>query len=545
MIIYLRILERMGGKRYAVIGGGPMGIGVIKCLKEEGLEPVCFERTGHIGGLWRYHDDDVDGLASVMKSTVINNSKEMGAMSDFPPKEEYPNYMHNKHVYDYLSSYAKAFDVERHIQVNREVIKVGMADDYEATGRLFVVVRDTETGAESQEVFDGVFVCVGHHVFPNWPSFPGMEKFKGKMLHTHSLKKVDPFEDQNVVIVGVGNSGMDAAVEISSVAKQVYLSTRRGAWVVPRVGPWGLPLDIQTQRRWLDILFRIIPYNLVCSFCESVLNQRFDHSLYNLKPKHRIWSQHATLSDSLPIKLLSGAVIVRKNINRFVENGVIFDEEENVTECDSVVFATGYKIKFPFLDERLTTIKNNEVHLYKYIFPPHLKHPTLAICGLIQVVGAGFPTGEAQARLVTLVMNGKVSLPSREEMEVDIQKRKEINSKRYSQSERHTIQADYIPYLDEIYSLIGAKPNLLKMFFTDPVLFWTLFFGPSLPYQYRLQGPHTWPGARQAILEWKKRIVKPLKNDGYDAYQNSIKLSKIFLTLFFIILIGYFIKIIF
>ncbi|GBN64445.1 Dimethylaniline monooxygenase [N-oxide-forming] 5 [Araneus ventricosus] len=508
--------------RYAVIGAGPTGIAAIKCLKEEGMVPVCFERTSHIGGLWRYHDDDINGLASVMKSTVINNSKEMGAMSDFPPKEEYPNFMHNKHVFDYITSYEKAFDIERYIQVNREIIEVGMADDYETTGRLYVVVKDTKTGAESREVFDGVFVCVGHHVFPNWPSFPGMEKFKGKVLHTHSLKKVDPFEDQVVVVVGVGNSGMDAAVEISSVAKQVYLSTRRGVWVVPRVGPWGLPIDIQMQRRWLDVLFKISPYSLVCWFCELAVNLRFDHSLYSLKPKHRIWSQHATVSDSLPIKLLSGAVVVRKNIAEFVENGVIFDEEEKVTECDSVVFATGYKIKFPFLDERLTVVKNNEVHLYKYIFPPHLKHPTLVICGLVQTVGAGFPTFEAQARLATLVMNGKVRLPSREEMEADIRKRKEVNSKRYSQSERHTIQADYIPYLDEIYSLIGAKPNFLKIFCKDPVLFWTLYFGPSLPYQYRLQGPHAWSGARQAILDWRKRMEKPLRN-GYDAQQDSIK----------------------
>ncbi|CAL1285965.1 unnamed protein product [Larinioides sclopetarius] len=533
----------MSRKRYAVIGAGPMGITAIKCLKEEGMIPVCFERTSCIGGLWRYHDDDIDGLASVMKSTVINNSKEMGAFSDFPPKEEYPNYMHNRHVHDYITTYEKAFDVERHIQVNKEIIEVGKADDFEETGRLYVVAKDTKTGAESREVFDGVLVCIGHHVFPNWPSFPGMEKFKGKILHTHSLKRVDPFEDQVVVVVGVGNSGMDASVEISSVAKQVYLSTRKGTWVIPRVGPWGLPIDIQTQRRCLDILFRITPYNILCWFSELAVNQRFDHSLYNLKPKHRIWSQHPTLSDYLPIKLLSGAVVVRKNIKEFVENGVIFDEEEKVTECDSVVFATGYKIKFPFLDESLTTVKNNEVHLYKYIFPPHLKHPALAIMGLIQAVGAGFPTFEAQARLATLVMNGKVNLPSREEMEAEIRRKKEVNSKRYSHSQRHTIQADFIPYLDELYSLVGAKPNLLKIFFTDPVLFRAIFFGPSLPYQYRLQGPHAWSGARHALLDWRKRVEKPLRN-SHDAPANSIKVLKIFLSIFFIILIGYLMKLI-
>ncbi|GIY64273.1 flavin-containing monooxygenase 5 [Caerostris darwini] len=350
---FLRIHKiKMAPKRYAVIGGGPMGIASIKCLKEEGMEAVCYERTKYIGGLWRYHDDDVDGLASVMKTTVINNSKEMGAISDFPPKADAPNYMHNKQVYEYIMSYAKAFDIERHIQNNKEVVEVGLADDYDETGRLFVVVKDTNTGATSKDVFDGVLVCIGHHVFPNMPSFPGMEKFKGKIMHTHSLKKVEQFDDKVVVVVGVGNSGMDAAVEISGVAKQVYLSTRRGAWVLPRVGPWGLPFDIQFQRRWFDLLFRTLPYNIVCFFSEKFANERFDHSIYNLKPTHRIWSQHATISDSLPIKLLSGTVLIRKNIKQFVENGVIFDTEDKVTECDAVVFATGYKIKFPIFERR-------------------------------------------------------------------------------------------------------------------------------------------------------------------------------------------------
>lgn len=532
----------MVSKRIAVIGGGPMGLSAIKCLKEEGIEPICFERTSYVGGLWRYHDDDLDGLASVMKTTVINNSKEMGAISDFPPKEDVPNYMHNRQVHDYLMSYARKFDLIKHINLNKEVIQVDVADDFEETGRLKVAIKDLKTLTVSEDVYDGVWVCIGHHVYPNMPSFKGIEKFKGKLMHTHSLKKVNQFDDKVVVVVGVGNSGMDAAVEISGVATQVYLSTRRGAWVIPRVGPWGMPIDIALQRRYIDVLFKILPYNFVCWVSEKLTNERFDHSMYNLKPEHRIWSQHATISDSLPIKLLSGTVLIRKNIKEFVENGVIFENDKNVTECDAVVFATGYKIKFPFLSEELTSVKNNEVHLYKYIFPPHMKHPSLAILGLIQVLGAGFPVGEAQARWVALVMNGKLSLPSCKEMEADIKAKREENRKRYSQSERHTIQADYIPYLDEITALFGAKPNLFKIFFTDPVLFWNLWFGPSLPYQYRLQGPHIWPGARQAILGWKKRIVKPLKSD-YEGEDNSFIIFKISVFVFiFALVIAFFVK---
>lgn len=71
-----------------------------------------------------------------------------------------------------------------------------------------------------------------------------------------------------------------------------------------------------------------LPYSWVCHFSEKELNQRFNHDFYNLKPKHRVWSQHPTVSDSLPIKLLSGTVVTRGGIKRFTKKGVIFEKEE-------------------------------------------------------------------------------------------------------------------------------------------------------------------------------------------------------------------------
>lgn len=65
--------------RICVVGAGPSGLTSARQMLDEGFEPVIFEKTETLGGLWAYREESVSGLASVMRSTVINTSKEMMA----------------------------------------------------------------------------------------------------------------------------------------------------------------------------------------------------------------------------------------------------------------------------------------------------------------------------------------------------------------------------------------------------------------------------------------------------------------------------------
>ncbi|GBO21794.1 hypothetical protein AVEN_191904-1, partial [Araneus ventricosus] len=51
-------------------------------------------------------------------------------------------------------------------------------------------------------------------------SYPSQDLFKGKIMHTYCLKEVTPYKEKTVVVVGMGCSGLDAAVETSNVARQ-------------------------------------------------------------------------------------------------------------------------------------------------------------------------------------------------------------------------------------------------------------------------------------------------------------------------------------
>ncbi|XP_019386304.1 PREDICTED: dimethylaniline monooxygenase [N-oxide-forming] 5-like isoform X2 [Crocodylus porosus] len=398
----------MAKKRVAIIGGGSSGLCAIKSCLDEGMEPVCFERTNDIGGLWRFEEDPEEGRASIYKSVIINTSKEMMCFSDFPIPDDFPNYMHNLKIMEYFRMYAKHFDLLNYIH------------------------------------------------------------FK------------------------------------------VFLSTRRGAWILNRVGDEGYPMDIVLSSRLNAVLKEFLTTSMVNKWAEQRLNARFSHSHYGLQPTHRILSQHPTVNDDLPNRIISGRVLVKPNVSEFTETAAIFEDGTKEDNIDVVVFATGYSFSFPFL-ESCVKVVDNQISLYKFVFPPHLEKPTLAFIGLVQPLGAIMPISELQCRWATRVFKGLNSLPSMSDMIADITQKKEEMTKRYVKSQRHTIQVDFVQYMDEIASLTGVKPNLLSLFLTDPKLAMEVFFGPCTPYQYRLRGPGKWDGARRAILTQKERIIKPMK----------------------------------
>ena len=123
----------------------------------------------------------------------------------------------------------------------------------------------------------------------------------------------------------------------------------------------------------------------------------------------RIFDQHPTINDDLPNRIISGRVQVKPNIKEFTETSAIF-EDDTREDIDAVVFATGYSFSFPFL-EGCVKVVENQIPLYKFMFPPDLEKPTLAFIGLIQPLGAIMPISELQCRWATRVFKGKQGKP--------------------------------------------------------------------------------------------------------------------------------------
>ncbi|XP_051802567.1 flavin-containing monooxygenase 5-like [Acanthochromis polyacanthus] len=498
-------------QRVAVIGAGPSGLTSIKACLEEGLEPTCFESSYDIGGLWKFKEKPEPGRANIYQSVVINSSKEMMSFSDFPPPAELPNNMHHSEIMIYLRLYAQAFNLMQHIHLQTTVVSVRQRPDFAASGQWEVETEKTE-GSRETHVFDAVIVCTGHFTQPHLPlkDFPGIESFQGRYFHSWDYRSAEGLEGKRVVVIGMGNSGADIAVDISRVAEKVYLSTRSGAWVIGRVAPGGLPLDIVYVSRKDNLMQKLFP-SWTSKMLEKKLNEPFDHKLYGLQPKHAFFAQIPVVNDDLPARIISGRVQVKPNVKEFSGSSVIFTDGSIIDKVDVVVFATGYNYGFPFLPAALQAKCGYRLCLYKHIFHPKLTKPTLAVVGFIHGFGAINPLAEMQARWATRVFKGLITLPTEKIMMEEIEKDTAEMHQKYACSERNPLQVDYIPYQDSLAEQFGARPNIAWLFVKDPKLALQVFYGPATSYQYRLTGAGCWAGARQAILTQWDRVIQPFK----------------------------------
>ncbi|XP_068688944.1 flavin-containing monooxygenase 5-like [Montipora foliosa] len=496
--------------RVAIIGAGPSGLTCIKACNDDGLEPVCFEAEDEIGGLWYFTEEERH--SSVYRSTVINTSKEMTCYSDFPMPKEFPPFMPHGKVMEYLHLYAEAFDLYKFIRLRTKVVEIRKTPDFDESGKWEIFFRELN-GADPEavrvEIYDAVMVCVGHHSEPSWPtpSFPGQDEFEGLKMHSHSYKDFKPFENKKILIVGIGNSGSDIAVELSRHTLQVYLSTRRGAWVLSRMWKNGKPLDQAVSTRF----FSLLPKNLFEFFFTRALNTRFDHEVFSVRPQHSLSNQQALISDDLPYRIMTGSLVVKPNVSHFTKTGVVFDDGSELRDVDVVIFCTGYKIDFKCIDQSILPVSDNKVDLYKCVFTPNLSKPTLAVIGCFQPHGAFFPLSELQARWATQVFSGKKFLPPKDVMMGHIEKKRKEMGQRFYASKRNTLQVDYISYADEIAVEVGCKPNLWWLLVRDPSLALKCIFRGCTPPQFRLMGPGAWQGAKKAIEDARSNVVYATK----------------------------------
>ncbi len=416
-----------------VIGAGSSGIAAAKALHERGIPFDCFEASDRVGGNWVFGNKN--GMSSAYRSLHINTSRERMEYTDFPMPKSYPDFPHHSQIAAYFDDYVDHFGFRDKIAFETSVKHAERGAD-----GIWSITLDT---GETRR-YDALVVANGHHWNPRWPepAFPG--SFDGEMVHAHHYVDNKPFEGKRVVVLGIGNSAMDIAVESSFVAEKTILASRRGAHIVPKY-LFGRPLDQIGVNRFTGALPWAFRKSLFMAFYRTGVGRMEDYGLP--RPDHDLGDAHPTISADFLNRIAHGEVEYRPNIAELLGDRVRF-EDGSVEQVDTIVCCTGYKVTFPFFDEGFVSAPDNDLPLYRRVFHPEIGG--LFFVGLLQPLGAIMPLSEAQGQWIAAYLRGEYALPDSGALHADMERERAKMFKRYVASKRHTMQVDFDNYLYDL-----------------------------------------------------------------------------------------------
>lgn len=152
-------------------------------------------------------------------------------------------------------------------------------------------------------------------------------------MHAHSYVDNTDLAGKDVVVLGIGNSATDIAVESSYVAANTYLAARRGAWIVPKY-MFGRPTDqLPNDPRVPFAIRRRVVHQLIKAYTGPP-------EKYGLpKPGHDAFGQaHPTVSGRILDRIQHGRVTPKPNIDRLEGNDVVFvDGTPGARRCRRVL----------------------------------------------------------------------------------------------------------------------------------------------------------------------------------------------------------------
>jgi cation diffusion facilitator CzcD-associated flavoprotein CzcO len=417
-----------------IIGAGCSGFTTAKRLKDHGVPYDCFEMSDDIGGNWYYKNPN--GLSACYESLHIDTSKWRLAFEDFPVPADWPDFPHHAQLLQYFKDYVDHFGLRETITFNTAVESARRTAD----GLWAVKLSNGET-----RTYDVLFVCNGHHWSPRIPAYEG--EFDGPAFHSHAYS--DPFDPvdmrgKNVVVVGMGNSAMDIASELSQrpIAKTLWVSARRGVWVLPKYMN-GRPADKSALPAWMP---RKLGLSLARKAIKKSLGNMEDYGLP--KPDHEPLEAHPSVSGEFLTRAGCGDIKFKPAIQRLEGKQVRF-ADGSVEDVDAIIFATGYDMRFPFLDDpALVPDADHRLPLFKRMMKPGV--PNLFYMGLAQPLPTLVNFAEQQSKLAAAYLAGRYHPPPPSEMEQVIARDEETHLGQYYRSKRHTIQVDFGVYVADL-----------------------------------------------------------------------------------------------
>lgn len=426
-------------RRIAVIGAGAGGLSIARHLIEQEHDVTVFEKGSHVGGLWVYGNDN--GLSVAYQSLHINSEPKVTSYRGFPFPEGTSVVPSHREVAAYLNAFADEYGVRERIRFNSTVDRVGPIDGMPDHGWI---VGLTDGSVDN---FDSVVVASGHQGVPSHPSFTA--EFTGEYLHSNSYVDPLPFVGKRVMVVGVGNSGLDIAADIAPLADQTYVAARSPVLIMPRM-MFGVPTPRilgKINRPFLPWVVQRQVMRLVSRMYHGRMEQ------WGLRtPSVRT---HPASNPTFMAHVAYGKIICGPGVRK-IEGQTITLENGVGVEVDTLIAATGYDIDLPFLADGVSPVNGHRIDTYKRVVHP--SWPGLYFVGFFNVSGgANIAMMDVQSEWVAALESRLTSLPSVTQMRDDIAHEREDIEKKFPTGARYGLELDPHAYKKDLRAEMGRK----------------------------------------------------------------------------------------
>jgi len=203
-----------------VVGGGQAGLTVAARLVRLGVDTLVVDKHARVGDNWRkrYH------------SLALHNHTDVNHLPYMPFPASWPQYLSKDMLAGWLESYAWAMEIN--VWTGAEL--TGGAYD-ETTGQWKAVVRRAD-GSERTLLPRHLIFANGIVGFPQSPSLPGLEEFRGDVLHTSEFTNGANWRGKKALVLGTGTSAHDVAQDLHSNGVDTTI-IQRGSTTVVSIKP--------------------------------------------------------------------------------------------------------------------------------------------------------------------------------------------------------------------------------------------------------------------------------------------------------------------
>jgi len=307
-----------------VVGAGPAGLAVGACLKKAGLDFIILEKERQVASSWRRHYERLH----------LHTVKQFSSLPFLPFPGDYPRYVPRDLFIQYLDGYAAHFGLQPRFGETVGAIR-READHW--------LIESTSSSIHARNVV----VASGYNTEPATPPVPGIENFKGKVIHSAQYANAKPFTGQSVLVIGMGNTGAEIALDLAENGARPTISLRNGVHIVPR-DLFGVPIQMVAM-----LATKVLPTGANDRLFPIILDAALgDLSKYGIRRPPQGLLQQIRSTARIPVldvgtvgKIAEGAIKVAPGLSAVTADGVVFNGGRE-GRFDAIIFATGYRANY-------------------------------------------------------------------------------------------------------------------------------------------------------------------------------------------------------